>query len=508
MRTNDCDRRFGFATRFAGFLLTLTVIPLLSLQTLANQKSEDFILTGIVTDQTGAPIRGAEVSLYASPTLIGQTTTDASGQFNFDKLKNSHAVLIVRASGFAEVKQEWTANAARTLRIVLAPLPLREQVIITATRTPTRIGDTPASVGIVSSKELSTSAALRLDDVLRQVAGFQLFRRSGSRTANPTTSGVSLRGTGASGASRALMLVDGIPLNDPFGGWIYWGRVPRLSIDRVEVLRGGASHLYGGSALGGAINVVTRAPTSHILSLKTSYGNQQSPDTSFFASVTKQKWTFDLAAEISKTDGYVIVDPDERGRIDTPAGSRYSVVNLKVQRQIAGVGSVFLRGETFGESRTNGTPLQINRTHLRQLSAGGDLQPKDFGIFNFRLYGGTEIFDQTFSAVASDRNSESLTRVQRVPSQNVGLSLQWSRAVGTAHTLAAGFEAHELRGASDELAFAQNRPTVFVGAGGRERAIGVWGEGFHSDQSSILADGRRPYRSLARVLCPFHYTSR
>ncbi|MGF2075342.1 TonB-dependent receptor, partial [Enterococcus casseliflavus] len=89
-----------------------------------------------------------------------------------------------------------------------------------------------------------------LDDALRQTVGFSLFRRTGSRTANPTIQGVSLRGLGASGASRALVLADGVPLNDPFGGWVYWARKPRLGIERVEVLRGGAADLYGSGALG------------------------------------------------------------------------------------------------------------------------------------------------------------------------------------------------------------------------------------------------------------------
>src|SRR5712691_9642889 len=81
---------------------------------------------------------------------------------------------------------------------------------------------------------------------------------TGSREANPTSQGVSLRGIGASGASRALVLDDGIPLNDPFGGWIYWGRIPLAAIERVEILRGGASDLYGSAAMGGVIDCVRR----------------------------------------------------------------------------------------------------------------------------------------------------------------------------------------------------------------------------------------------------------
>ena len=84
-----------------------------------------------------------------------------------------------------------------------------------------------------------------MDDALRQVAGFSLFRRTGSRAANPTAQGVSLRGLGASGASRALVLADGLPLNDPFGGLGLLGEGARLSLERLEVLRGGVSDLYG-----------------------------------------------------------------------------------------------------------------------------------------------------------------------------------------------------------------------------------------------------------------------
>src|SRR5204863_6808066 len=100
---------------------------------------------------------------------------------------------------------------------------------------------------------------VRLDDMLRQVPGFTLFRRSGSAYANPTTQGASLRGVGGSGAGRVQVLQDGMPLNDPFGGWIAWGRVPRASIERLEVLQGG-SGLYGPSALAGVVQILTRPP--------------------------------------------------------------------------------------------------------------------------------------------------------------------------------------------------------------------------------------------------------
>src|SRR3954468_15006851 len=146
------------------------------------------------------------------------------------------------------------------------PPKASDTIIVTATQTQTRLSDTPASVVVITREAMKTTAAATTDDALRQVPGFTLFRRSGSRTANPTTQGVSLRGVGPSGASRALVLADGIPLNDPFGGWVYWDRVPREAVSEVEVLSGGASHLYGSGALGGVIDVETKKPTTNTLS--------------------------------------------------------------------------------------------------------------------------------------------------------------------------------------------------------------------------------------------------
>src|SRR5688500_16580004 len=163
--------------------------------------------------------------------------------------------------------------------LVLAQLS--ETITVTATRTETRVADTPASVVVLSREALEASAAPTLDDALRQVAGFTLFRRTGSRVANPTSQGVTLRGVGASGASRALVLDDGVPLNDPFGGWIYWGRVPRASLDRVEVLRGGASDLYGSSAMGGVVQFIRRKSPG--LDVEMSAGSHDTATASLFA---------------------------------------------------------------------------------------------------------------------------------------------------------------------------------------------------------------------------------
>ena len=102
---------------------------------------------------------------------------------------------------------------------------------------------------------------------------FSLFRRSSSLASHPTTHGVSLRGIGASGASRTLVLVDGVPENDGFGNWVHWSALPLLQIERVELTGSGLSTLYGSSALAGAISVVTRHPPGDALDVRASAGS-------------------------------------------------------------------------------------------------------------------------------------------------------------------------------------------------------------------------------------------
>ncbi|PYV25336.1 MAG: hypothetical protein DMG27_10240 [Acidobacteria bacterium] len=453
---------------------------------------QDPRIAGAVRDQTGAPIAGAAVH-FRSGSFTASGTTDDQGRFSFE-LAPAQARSItagsvtVTAPGFADVERAWSAQEADSGRlvIVLAPASVFERITVTATRTPMRASDTAADTIVLGPEDLAATAALTLDDALRQVPGFTLFRRSGSRVANPTSQGVSLRGVGASGASRALVLEDGIPLDDPFGSWVYWDRVARESVSALELVRGGASDLYGAKAMGGVVNVVPRRPTDTGLSFESSYGNEHTPDASIAASARAGRWAVGIDGEAFHTGGYVIVDPSTRGLIDTRAGSDYRTAGLELDRLVSEKARVFVRGSVFGEARENGKIDERNRTHLRELAAGGDWQSDAAGAFSLRVYGGPEVFDQNFFAVAADRNSETLTDVQRVTSQQLGATAQWSRPAGARHTLVAGVDGREVRGASDELLYARNTAATgeviipplrsAVGAGGRQHTFGLFGE--------------------------------
>src|SRR5882724_10323356 len=237
--TNDYFSAFDFEQlRIAAIVCSLVFLSsVLSSEASAQTTSQVLIVDGVVVDQNGDPVSAAVIT-YSTGSLSAPALTDNEGRFSFKDLPSTSAILTIKAISFAQAQRKINPAAEKVtdLRIVLVPAVISAQVTISATRTETHLSETAASVVLVNADDLKTTAAVTLDDALRQIAGFSLFRRSGSRTANPTSQGVSLRGLGASGASRALVLADGVPLNDPFGGWVYWDRVPRESISQVEVL--------------------------------------------------------------------------------------------------------------------------------------------------------------------------------------------------------------------------------------------------------------------------------
>src|SRR5947199_2373956 len=327
--------------RIRPVVLQWLMIAFLGLGHSRAQSSQADLLRGVVKDQTGAAVVSAKVSLPGEPSAT--QVTNEQGEFAFSPAPRETAQVEVSASGFETRIVEWRPGSDG-LEIVLRPAVPGQEITVSANRTSTRLVETPTSVVVLSRDDLNATAAFRTDDMLRQVPGFSLFRRTTSRTANPTAQGVSLRGLGASGASRALVLVDGFPLNDPFGGWVYWNRVPREDIESIEVASGGASHLYGSDALGGVISILRKPVDTDELSLEAAYGNENTPDVSFAGSRRMGQWSGGLSAELFRTEGYIAVPGDQRGVVDTPVNSQDITGGVTLQRRFRDVGSVFVRG--------------------------------------------------------------------------------------------------------------------------------------------------------------------
>ena len=277
-------------------------------------------------------------------------------------------------------------------------------VVVTPSRLEQRADEAPASVTVVTGEDIRESASQTVDDLLRQVPGFSLFRRSSSVVAHPTTQGLSLRGIGPSGTSRALVLLDGVPLNDPFGGWVPWSRLPLLGIEQIEVVRGGGSSVWGNYALGGVVHVVTATPRERSAELEASYGSH---DTHLVDLLLTEAWgpaQLSLEGRHFETGGYPIVKRSDRGPIDIDAESRHAVFNGRLELALSPDASVFVMGNYFDEDRGNGTPLQVNETESGIVGLGGRLRAGD-DEWRATVYAHLQEFRSTFSAQAADRSS-------------------------------------------------------------------------------------------------------
>ncbi|MBX3288062.1 MAG: TonB-dependent receptor [Acidobacteria bacterium] len=442
----------------------------------------------IVNDEAGSRIHNATVRIVI-PNGPALECDLAEELFVCPETDEYPFVLEVRAEGFAPFRRafsrpETISPISVTLKV--GTFDIAHPAIIVG-RIENRAGDTPESIAVITRSDITSSAAPTLDDALRQIAGFSIFRRSGSRTANPTTQGVSLRGLGGSGASRTAVIFDGVMLNDPFGGWVQWNRIPPIAVERVEVLRGGASSLYGNSSLGGAVQIVPRSvERKHIFSAEVFGGSERTLSSSVYTGRAFGQWTADASAYAFRTKGHIPVDKTERGEMDTHAGVRAFSFSSRITGRVGNTAHFFARPSYFAESRKNGTPLQTNDTHSRQLIVGGSFSPAikqgnspQLSV-NWSIHGGSQVYDQVFTSVNASRTAETLTRLQRSPAQTLGFSVGASAAF-TNHTLLAGAEGRNIRGASDEIGFSAGNPSGLFGSGGREASFGF----FVKDQAFV-----------------------
>jgi outer membrane receptor protein involved in Fe transport len=340
------------------FLIRMMAVCLLAAITLPAH-AQTTTVSGSVVDVSGLAVAGAAITATAADGRASTTMADRmAGPPGW-----SCASLRAAAPGFAPTD---VAVVTSDMQIVLRPATFADSVVVTATRGAERL-PSAASATVVTSAELSNSAAGALDDVLRSTPGFSLFRRSSSRVANPTTQGVTLRGVSGSGASRTLVLADGVPLNDPFGSWVYWNRVPQAAVDRVEVVRGATGDLYGADALGGVVQVLTFSPDRTRARATIEGGSFDTFRGSLFGGVERHGWAASGAFEGTTTDGAYTVAPEARGPIDRRADSDYTTGFVTAGKQ-ADTWNAWIKGAAYAEDRGNGTPAQVNSTDWQQVS--------------------------------------------------------------------------------------------------------------------------------------------
>lgn len=372
--------------------------------------------------------------------------------------------------------------------------PVAEEILVTASRGPRRLRDSPAAATVLSREEIERAPAKTLDEVLRAVPSFGLFRGSSSLTADPSSQGANLRGIGPSAVSRSLVLVDGIPATDPFGGWVSWRAIPRLGIQRIEVVPGGGSALYGNYALGGVIQVFSRPTVGRSLEATVEGGSFES---GLFALRAADRWGSLAAAlegEILGTRGHPVVAPSQRGAVDGNAAATHATAQARLEAEPAPGLSLALRAGVFREEQNGGT--RFTSASVRRLAASGNArwEPPWGGALELSVFGQGGEFGQQRARIAdtpAPRSAETPSARQSVPARDLGVGL-WIASpplslAGT-HTLGLGADARRIAGDTRETLFAADGTTLQRDAGGAQRLLGLFVQELYRPREELEID--------------------
>ena len=340
---------------------------------------------------------------------------------------------------------------------------------------------------VVSRAEVERSPSKTVDELLRAVPSFGVFRRSSSVSADPSSQGVNLRGIGPSGVSRSLVLVDGIPANDPFGGWVYWRQIPRIDIQRIEVAPGGASALYGNYALGGVTQIFSRPITSATGEATVEYGSFASSQVGLRTTDRRGPIGVALDAELLQSHGYSVVAPSQRGAVDGNTPSWDGAVQGRVEAELARDLSLNVRGSYFYEDYNGGTDFTTAAARRFEYGAVARYTPGEAGAFELSLFGHANDFKQLRARVAAvqgaSRAAEFLAGSQQVPSHDLGAGLTWTSpplALAGTHTLTAGADVRRITAVTGEDIFpaspVASAAVVRRDASGKQYLVGAFAQ--------------------------------
>jgi outer membrane receptor protein involved in Fe transport len=243
------------------------------------------------------------------------------------------------------------------------------EVIVTGARLPPAAGEAAFAVIRLDDRDLRAEA--RLDEALASVPAVSLFRRTSSLAANPTTQGVSLRAIAPSGAGRTLVTLDGVPVNDPFGGWVIWSQIPTESLSGLDIVRGAGAGPYGAGALTGVIQLRERdAGWAVDASLAERGGARLSA-----SGATDLGPARIVASGLYETsDGYAPVRGAAAGAADTPLDLEVQAASVRADLPV-GPATVSLRASAFEEDRGSGLAGARSTASGAALSATAAVQP-------------------------------------------------------------------------------------------------------------------------------------
>ncbi|HWJ69856.1 MAG TPA: TonB-dependent receptor [Sphingobium sp.] len=296
---------------------------------------------------------------------------------------------------------------------------------------------TPAYGSVtIDRQRLSEDGAGTVEHALGDVAGFQEFRRADSRSANPSSQGVTLRALGGNATSRALVLLDGVPLADPFFGSIPFNALPLDTIGAVRTTRGGGAGAFGAGTVAGTIELFS-ADRAQLAPYSASgfYGSDNAQQVNATISPDLGAGFVSLSGSFARGDGFWTTPEDQRGPADARARYKTWSVTLRGVAPVGDVGEIQARINLMRDDRTlrfkgADSGQEGQDASLRFLSRG-DWQIEALGYVQLRNFNNIVISSTSFKPTLDQRNT---------PSTGLGGKLEVRPPVGGDHLLRIGLD--------------------------------------------------------------------
>ena len=350
-------------------------------------------------------------------------------------------------------------------------------------------GDAAYDVISIDKARLDLSASGRMEDILRDAAGFQQFRRSDARSAHPTSQGATLRGLGGNASTRALILLDGVPMIDPFGGWVSWAALDPARIGHVRVTRGGGSGVYGAGALAGTIELSSASPAeAKRVSAGLAYGSRESIDADATLTATLGGGFAMLSAGHARGDGFIPVVEEDRGPIDRAARYKQSRASARAVIPVGANTELQANGSFLLDQRDRGVPFTGNSN----LAVDSSVRLVGRGPWQWEASAWLQHreFSSGFASIGAGRASVSQSLDQyNVPANGFGARGEIRPWLGEGINLRLGGDLRRVRGRTQELVVATNVGRV---AGGEQGIYGGFAELalLPGDGLTLTASGR------------------
>jgi vitamin B12 transporter len=354
-------------------------------------------------------------------------------------------------------------------------LDLSDAITVIGRPLPPPIGDAAYDITTIDADRITGAASGRVEDVLKDVAGLTQFRRTDARSANATSQGATLRGLGGNASSRALLILDGVPQTDPFGGWVTWPAFAPERLSQIRVTRGGGSGSFGPGALAGTIEFdsVTHADG---LRASATYGSRNATEGSAIFGGTLGSGTAFISANYARGDGFIPIVAGQRGPADSASPYEQASLAARAVAPLSAQTELQASMLAFTDRRQRGTILSSN---------GGDGADASLRLihrgnwqWSALSYGQVRKFQSRFVAVDATRTIVTQTVDQyNVPSTGLGARFEVRPPLGDSFELRLGGDWRRVSGQTNErFTYVAGVPTRLREAGGKSDTIGAFVE--------------------------------